>query len=328
MNKAEALKILGLRSSASEKDIKKRFKKLAYEKHPDRNKSEGAEDEYKKISEAYEYLKNPPPEQPAVQWPWPKTGPFQNNSIWDAFESFMRGEAFRQKKTPPNILSSIRISFKESVLGCKKKIKVDRKVKCDSCDGVGVVAVGDSCSSCNGLGTQTQVTSKGGSSVVVQTQCPDCNGKGGEREDCSDCQGEGGVESTSEFNVNIAGGVLSGQRIKLPGAGHYYQSMGIPTATDVILTVMVDKDPDIRISGNDVASTIDISLYEALKGTTKKVRTVFGEKDLEIKSGVKHKDILKIEKCGVEGKGDHCFLINLVYPKDVSKILEVLKEES
>ena len=320
MNKAEALKILDLKDGASDDEVKKKFRKLAFSKHPDRNKEEGAEDEYKKLSSAYEYLKNPPPE--------PKRAGFrrstqrQQGGIWDAFFG-----GAKQIKVPPHIQTSCKISFKDSVLGCNKKIRIKRIIKCDDCSGQGQVTVGDSCSGCRGLGTVTETLQHRGGYVTVQRMCTDCDGRGGDKKDCSKCSGSAGIKTDSDFDVEIKGGILSGQKIRLPGAGNYYSAMGMAQSTDIFLIVRVDRDPDMRIVGNQVISTLEVTLYEALKGTTKKVRTVMGERSLEIRSGARHQDKVSLTGHGVRGIGDHSFTLNVQYPEDTIKLIEALEDK-
>ena len=96
---------------------------------------------------------------------------------------------------------------------------------------------------------------------------------------------------------------------------------------DVLLNLIVDTDPDMKILGKNVISSIDISLYEALKGTKKKVNTIKGEMTLMIRPGTKHKDQIKLSGYGVEGKGDHLFTINVNCPNNTDKLIEFLEKE-
>lgn len=323
MNKVEALKILNLKDGASDDEIKKKFRKLAFSTHPDRNKEEGAEDAYKKISSAYEYLKNPKPEMSQGGGFWARSAPRPKGGIWDAFF----GGGAKQIKIPPHIQTSCKISFKDSVLGCNKKIKIKRSIQCDSCNGIGQVTIGSSCSGCNGLGTVTETHQHRGGYVTVQRMCTDCDGKGSDKEDCSKCSGSAGIEIDSEFDVEIKGGILNGQKIRLPKAGSFYSAMGMPQYTDVFLLVWVARDSDMRIVGSQVISTLEVTLYEALKGTTKKVRTVMGDRDLEIRSGARHQDKVSLTGHGVRGIGDHVFTLNVHYPEDTIKLIEALEEK-
>lgn len=314
MNKAKALSILGLNQSADDKEIKKKFKKLAKKLHPDVNKEANAENEYKKISEAFEYLKDPPPERQQVQ--------NRGGGFWRTVSDFFN---VNQQTHPPRPVSAtINISFKESVLGCTKKIELTRGLKCDDCDGNGNIKTGPECEGCNGVG---QVTQTQGAFTFVST-CTDCSGAGCERESCNKCSGAGCIEGSSSLDVKIDGGILNGQRMRLGGGGHYHKNMGFDGYGNAILTVIVSSESNMRISGRNVISIVDISLLEAIKGTSKLVKTVVGEISLKVNPKIKHKDQLKVKGYGVERKGDHLFEVNIKYPNDTEKLIEFLEENN
>lgn len=305
MNKAKALEILGLSADADKKAIKTAFKKKAVKLHPDVNKAENAEEQFKEINAAQDCLLNPKPERPTRQ----AYGPFA--------DFFRNSGGPRVNFSMPPIQENIRISFKDSVLGSRQKIKIDKKSKCEDCK----------CVKCNGMGSVENTTVQGNMIFTTKVSCSDCRGEGKNSDNCKPCSGKGVVQKISEFSINIPGGVTTGASMRLRGFGNVENHNGRLYSGDIILTVTVEHDKDMRIQGMNVISNVDVPLLEALKGTTKEVRTVLGEMTLTIKKNAKHKDIVTIGQHGVEKRGDHLFVINVLYPKDTSKLIEALEEK-
>jgi molecular chaperone DnaJ len=313
MNRAEALKTLDLKDSATDDEIKKKFRKLAFDKHPDRNKEPNAEEEYKKISAAFEYLKNPPPARPQPRGNGPGGG-FHN------IHDFMNYHA-RSIYRPKPINLSVSLTFEESVLGCKKTLEFERDAPCVKCRGL----CNDPCGVCGGAGFSETVTQRGPITIQNRTACQVCQGLGHAGSTCGECSGKGTKTETMNGDVGVPGGVINGQVIRIARAGNVVISQNAIAQGDVLLTTVVDNDQDMRIKGRDVISTIELSLCEALQGIKKKVRTVKGEMTLKIRKGSRHKDQLKISGYGVEGVGSHIFTIEVRYPKDTDKLIEFLE---
>lgn len=311
MNKAKALEVLGFSSDddPDEKEIKKAFKKKAVKLHPDVNKDEKADEQFKEINAAQDALLNPQPEFQdfAGQRYSGSGGPFAD---------FFRNGPRVTFSVPP-IQKHIRISFRDSVLGSRQTLKVDKKSRCDDCK----------CPECHGRGTVDKTSIKGNMMFTQTTSCQKCKGEGRDSDDCKTCSGEGVVQKTSEFSINIPGGVMNGMSQRLRGFGNIESHNGRLYPGDIILTVNVEHDKDMRIQGMNVISNIDVPLLEALKGTTRKVRTVLGETTLTIKKHTKHKDVVIIGKHGVARQGGHLFIVNVLYPKETSKLIEALEDK-
>ncbi|KKN74472.1 hypothetical protein LCGC14_0389890 [marine sediment metagenome] len=308
MNRAEALKILGLQASATEKEIKKKFKKLAFEKHPDRNNNPSADEEFKKISSAFDCLMNPQPQRQQFH------GPPIN------LRDFFGGHTIFRPK-PINV--SVSITFKESVLGCKKKLSFNRDGPCEECGGRGH----EPCEICMGAGFDEVMTKHGNMIFCQRTICDTCNGLGHNGTVCSECSGNRSQKEHINVDVTIPGGVHNGQIIKLRGGGNVVVVSNSIAHGDVFLKTTVASDQDMRIVGRDVISNIELSLYDALQGVKKKVRTVKGNTTLMIEKGSRHKDQIKLSGYGVEGKGDHIFTVEVSYPKNTDKLIEFLENK-
>lgn len=314
MNKAEALKILGFASGDDPDDqaIKKAFKKKAAKLHPDVNKAENAEQQFKDLNAAHEYLLNPPPPQPSFH---DFSGRYAGSG--GPFADFFRHHAGpRVQFSIPPIHKNIRISFRDSVLGSRQKLTVDKQSRCEGC----------LCKSCGGTGRFEQTSTSANVMFTQSFPCQECRGEGRKSDGCKTCSGKGVVRQVSEYSINIPGGITNGASMRLRGFGNVESHNGLLFTGDIILTVNVEHDKDMRIQGANVISTIDISLLEAIQGTKRKVRTVLGETTLSIKRNTKHKDTVVLEKHGVEKRGSHIFMINVLYPKDTDKLIEALKE--
>jgi molecular chaperone DnaJ len=315
MNRIEALKILGLKPSATENEVKKRFRELSKKKHPDKNKEPGAEEEYKKISAAFTYLKDPPPEP--VQFPeWPGADFGDFKQVRDFFNRHSRGI---YKPEPINV--SVSLSFKDSVLGCIKKLIFDRTGLCSKCGGLGH----EPCTACQGAGFAETVSRHGNMTFTNRTICTICSGARHNGVECDKCSKQKVKKAHIEVDVSVPGGVHDGQIIRLQGAGNVIADESGISHGDVLLRITVESDRDMIIVDRDVISTIKISLCEALKGVKKKIRTVKGDTTIMIREGVKHKDQVKLSGYGVEGKGNHIFMIEVGYPKETDKLIEFLE---
>lgn len=312
MNRAEAFKIIGLNQSATDEEVKKKFKKLVFEKHPDRNKDANAAEDFVKMKAAYEFIINPPPPQ-AKSYP----GDFGGFNI--NINDFI-GRVARPIFKPKPISITISITFNESVLGCTKKISFDRTLPCVDCGGLGH----DVCATCSGTGQTRTVQKHGNMNVINSVPCDTCRGVGHSEVKCKKCSGKNKQEHI-EADVNVPGGIHNGQIIRLRGIGNVIVNNNMMAQGDVLLSTIVESDQDMRIQEQDVISIIELPLCDALQGVAKKVRTVKGDTTIMIRKGSKHKDQIKLSGYGVMGKGNHIFTIDVSYPKNIDKLVEFLE---
>jgi len=311
LNLQEAYSILGLPTSASQEEAKKRYRELTRKYHPDINKEPGAEEKFKKINEAYGCVqsgKGTDKEPPIMRNPFDEFG-IRNPFGRQQYRNYV-----------PLININITITFKESVLGCKKDISFKRYTQCDNCGGQGEQHINNGCDKCKGSG---MITQRRGGMIFSQT-CDKCGGVR-KMQPCQRCNASGNIEVESSVQVNIPGGVESGDVLRLNGMGNYMGSiMGFAQYTDVHLHIEVEPAPGLSIIGRDVVSHIDISLLEALSGCNKKVNTINGEIDISIPPKSKNKDEVIIPKLGVEGIGSQRVILNVQYPDNIQALLNVL----
>lgn len=316
----EAYKIIGASENTSEEELKKIYRNLVLANHPDKG---GDEKVMKNINEAYDYIlkyrKNPNMEN---------TFNFDFNNVgvggfgFNPFASIFNQQ--RQQNFSPPILE-IKLTFKEAILGCEKDVKYNRFIKCNDCNGEGNIPLSNGCQNCGGKG---KISAQRGNSIFIQT-CPKCFGRTNTKP-CEHCNSSGVKEEKVNQTVNITGGYEHGTRLSLRGLGHYSGGslFGRGEYSDAFIILSVEQDKEMKMEGYDVVSNIEISLLEALSGAQKKVNTVYGEKEINIKKEAKNKDIIDIDGCGVKNSvGKHKVIINIKYPDNVNGLIEYLKGE-
>lgn len=315
MNLQEAYSILELDQGADADAAKKKYRELTKKYHPDVNKDPGAEDKFKKINEAYQVVSTgKSTDRQDVQFRQPRQSGF------NPFDPFNRQGA--QVRQASHIELHSTISFKDSVLGCRQDLKFNRQSKCPDCDGQGEKTINNGCKQCNGLGT---VTTRRGNMIFTQT-CDKCYGQS-QTEDCKKCHMTGILDVEVSVSVNIPGGVTNGNVLRLGGMGNYAGGfMGMDQYTDAHLHINVTPENGLTLQGTDVVSTLEISLLEALRGCSKRVKTVLGEKDIDIKPMSRNKDEVIISRMGVNRVGNQKVILDVKYPKDVNTLIGVLDD--
>lgn len=306
MNLKEAYSILEIPQTATPDEAKKKYRELTKKYHPDVNKEAGAEEKFKKINEAYQVVSSgKSTDREEMHW---------NNAAQNPFTGF-------SQPMVDNISIHTTVSFKESVQGCKKEIKYNRKTKCKDCNGQGQTTLNNGCDKCGGRG---QVTGRQGNMIFVQT-CDKCYGRS-QTLPCSACNMKGSVEAEASVNVTIPGGITDHNILRIAGMGHFagYLFGQLEQNTDVHLHVRVTPEPGLRLEGTHVISNLEISLLEALQGCKKTVKTILGDKEIEIEPKSRHKDEVVIPHLGVNGVGDQKVILDVKYPSDVGSLINVL----
>lgn len=307
MNLKEAYTTLELSEGSTPEEAKKKYRELTKKFHPDINKAPDAEAKFKKINEAYQCVQsgkgNDRQELP------------QNQG----------GHWTRQQVIQlENVEINTTISFKESVLGCKKEIKYTRQSKCQDCSGTGEIKLNNGCKKCGGKG---QVIVKQGNMVMVST-CTDCYGRTN-TEPCKACSSNGTVHTDVSVHVSIPAGIVNGAVLRLQGMGNYAGSfMGLADQhTDAYLHVVVNQEAGLNIDGQSVVSHLTIPLLDALRGCVRSVKTIHGDKEIKVKPQSRNCDEVIIPHCGVGGTGNHKIVLDVQYPKNTDKLIGVLLDE-
>ena len=331
-------KILGVEKTASDKDIKSSYRKLAHEFHPDKNpNNKEAEEKFKEINNAYSILSEPEKrkhydahgitdnfQQSGAGNPWEDI--FSRMGGFDDMFGFNSFGSRHQTPRGQDLKQVIRIGFIDSVKGMHKSVEISYPVICSGCSGSGAkdkdsVKV---CSACQGHGKT--VRQQGFMQMI--TTCQACQGRGHQiTAFCSSCSGKGIQDKKEKISIDIPAGVESGNMLKIPNKGAPSEIGGGLTG-DLYLEVVVEPHLKFKRSGNTIRSEESINFIDAVLGSTILAETVFGNINLSVPAGSQPGDVLKVAGKGVN-KGDHLITLKVELPKKLSdkqrKLLEELR---
>lgn len=349
MAKRDYYEVLGIEKNASETEIKKAYRKLARQYHPDVNPGDKqAEDKFKEIGEAYEVLNDPEKRKRYDQFGHAGTDPngfggygggFGNagdfGGFGDIFDMFFGGSAQQQTRGPQrgsDLRLDLELTFKEAAFGVEKDINLPRYETCETCHGSGAKP-GTSptkCSRCNGTGQvrTTQKTVFGHFQTV--TTCPECGGVGQKiTNPCPDCRGSGRVRRTKKLHIKVPAGVDSGSRIRLAGEGEPGEK-GAPNG-DLYVYIEVKPHEIFERSGEDIYMEMPITFVQAALGATIKVPSLEGKVELKIPAGTQTNTVFRMRGLGIprlrgSGRGDQHVKAIVVTPtkltEEQQKVLE------
>ena len=358
--KRDYYEVLGVERAASVEEIKKSYRKLALQYHPDRNPdNKEAEEKFKEATEAYEVLSDGDKRARYDRFGHQGVrntdyGHYSNaNDIFShfadifggmggasIFEQFFGGGGGGRSTTGPergpDIQIPLALTLEEIATGVEKTIKVRHLKNCTSCSGTGAKSGSavTTCPTCNGAGQVRQVRSMGFGQFVNVSVCPTCQGSGQSIKDrCDVCQGEGRTQQESTLKVNIPAGVSEGNYLTLSGQGHAGRRGG-PSGD--ALVVIREKEHDLFLrDGDDVILDLEITFPQAALGAEVEVPTLTGHSLLKIQSGTQSGTLLRMRDKGIPhlnrgGKGDQLVRVQIVTPsklsKEEKKLLEQLAE--
>ncbi|XP_019448083.1 PREDICTED: uncharacterized protein LOC109351167 isoform X1 [Lupinus angustifolius] len=347
---------LGVPKSATVKEIKSAYRKLARQYHPDVNKEPGATDKFKEISAAYEVLSDD--KKRALYDQYGEAGvkstvggasSAYTTNPFDLFETFFgsnmggfagmdpTGFGTQRRSTVTkgeDIRYDFSLDFSEAIFGTEKEFELSHLETCEVCTGTGA-KIGSKkriCSTCGGRGQvmRTEQTPFGLFSQV--SVCPNCGGNGEViSEYCRKCSGEGRLRVKKNIKVKVPPGVSSGSILRVAREGDAGPSGGPPG--DLYVYLNVEEIPGIQRDDINLRSTISISYLDAIIGAIVKVKTVEGTSELQIPPGTQPGDVLVLARKGVPKlnrpsiRGDHLFTVKVTIPKRIStKERELLEE--
>lgn len=348
-------KTLGVEKNASETEIKKAYRKLAQQFHPDTGK--GDEKKFKEVNEAYEVLSD---KQKRAQYDqFGSAGPgfgqggfgaggfqgfdFSNvnfefgGGFGDIFDTFFGGGQRATKKKGPqkgtDIEMVVQISFEEAVSGTSKEIEVSAYATCDRCGGMGAEP-GSSlkdCEACSGTGQQVKLQRTPFGQIQTSTVCKTCQGAGKVPEKkCKNCKGEGRILKTQTLKTKIPAGIHDQAVIRLSGKGEA-GTQGGPNG-DLFLHISVAPSKKFERIKDDIYTTETIHVLQAVLGDEIEVDTVYGKAKLTIPAGTESGSTLKLKefgvpKVGTSAKGDHFVKIVVEIPNKLSSAEKKLYSE-
>lgn len=341
-DKRDFYEVLGVDKSASEADIKKAYRKLAKENHPDLNPNDkNAEARFKEINEAYEVLSDSDKRAKYDQFGHAAFAPgfgaggsgFSGGfsgmdfDLGDIFGSFFGGGAGRSNNGPrkgENIRASISITFEEAAFGVEKEVSINRVDTCDTCKGTGCEpgTTAQTCPKCNGSGNVRiqQQTMFG----VMQstTTCDQCGGSGRIiHQPCKSCKGTGAIRKHKKVSVSIPAGIDHGQTISLRGQGNAGVKGG--PAGDLLITVAIKPHDMFTRDGADVMYQMDIPVTQAILGAEVQVPTLDGKVKYTIPEGTQSGTVFRLRGKGIpylrgSGRGDQYVKVNVIIPSGLN----------
>jgi molecular chaperone DnaJ len=348
MSKRDYYEVLGLDRSAALADIKKSYRKLALELHPDRNPDDPhAEEKFKEASEAYGVLSDQ--QKRAIYDQYGHRGLSQSggqgfNDVQDIFSQFsdIFSDFFGGGASPfggrrsrggaergADLRTGVRLSLKEASFGLKKEISLAHPGPCGSCDGSGAQGgKRKTCPRCQGSG---QITHSRGF-VLLQTTCPNCQGAGSTVETpCENCRGSGQIDVKRSVKVTFPPGIDHGQTLRVPGQG-LQGRMGGP-AGNLYVEVVVDKDERFTREGYDLIHEVTLSFPQAALGTEIEIPMLDDTSaKVDVPAGIQPAEAVTVRGKGVprlngDGRGDLHVVVHVQVPKRLSsKAKKLLKE--
>jgi molecular chaperone DnaJ len=346
--KRDYYEVLGIERSASEQDIKRAYRKLALELHPDRNPGDPtAEERFKEASEAYSVLCDDDKRatydrygHAGLQGAGAGFNDIQDifSQFGDIFSDFFGGGPFRgARRGGPqrgaDLRTAVRLGLKDAAFGTKQEVPLHYPGPCESCEGSGAEGGRRSvCPRCKGAG---QVAHQRGP-FLLQTTCPGCHGAGSIVDSpCKSCRGSGQVDVTRSVKVTFPAGIDEGQTLRVPGQG-LAGTKGGPNG-HLYVEVQIEPDPRFERDGSDLVHALELSYPQAALGAEVEVPGL--DEDVikvNVPAGVQPGETVVVRGKGIphlnqNGRGDLIVLVQLGVPKNLSrkarKLLEQLQDE-
>lgn len=349
-------KILGVSSNASQEEIKKAFRKLAHQHHPD--KSGGDEKKFKEINEAYQVLFDPQKRSQYDQY----GQTFEQAQAGGGFSGF--SDAFRQagqgginfdfgdtndfgdifsdlfgmggkkrQRTGQNIEVDLTVSLNDVALGAERIIELYKNIACHRCSGNGAEPGSEikTCPTCKGHGQIYQVRSTILGQIRTTSTCPECQGAGKVSEKkCSECRGQGIVKETKKIKINIPAGINEGEAIRFQGEGEAGTKGA--KAGDLYINIHIESHPLFTRHNADIYIKKYINVIQAALGDKVEVETLYGKIKLSIPEGTQSGEKFRLKNKGLSkirgfGRGDEIVEIIVKTPKNLSKKQKELFKE-
>ena len=347
MSKRDYYEVLGLSKGASADEIKKSYRKVAMQYHPDRNPGDKvAEDKFKEAAEAYEVLSDTDKRAQYDRYGHAGLsnngrGPGGGMNMDDIFSQFgdifgddLFGSFFGGRRggggprsrgvRGSNLRVKIKLNYEEIAKGVTKNIKVKKYVSCTTCSGTGAKDRSSiqTCSTCGGSGQVRRVSNTFLGQMQTVTTCPTCNGEGSiVTAKCAVCKGEGRVYGEETVTLDIPAGVQEGMQLSVGGRGNAGERGGSPG--DLIILIEEEQHPELHRDGLNVAYELHISFMDAVFGLQAEVPTIDGKAKIKIPAGTQSGKIFRLKGKGFPGvnsyeKGDQLIHVNVWTPQHLT----------
>ncbi len=365
MSKRDYYEILGVSKSSSQDEIKKAYRKVAMQHHPDRNPGDkAAEEKFKEAAESYEILSDTEKRAQYDRFGHQAFSPGRGSGSYSGggmnmddifsqfgdifgddspFGSFFGGGNNRRSSTGrsrgtrgSNLRVKIKLNYEEIAKGAQKTIKVKKYVLCNTCSGSGAKDKNSvqNCGTCGGSGQVRRVQNTFLGQMQTVTTCPTCNGEGSTvTHKCAACKGDGRVYGEETVTIDIPAGVQEGMQLSLSGKGNAGERGG--STGDLIVLIEEESHPQLHRDGLNVAFDLHISIPDAVFGTQIEVPTIDGRAKIKIPPGTQSGKIFRLKGKGFPNvnsyeKGDQLIQVNVWTPQHVSaaekEMLEKLQD--
>jgi molecular chaperone DnaJ len=338
--------VLGVGRNASDGEIKRAFRRLARELHPDVSEAPDAEERFKEVVEAYEVLSKSETRElydryghAGLRGGGFTPGHFDFSSLSDIFAAFFGDDLFgmgargTRSARGADVAAEVEIELTDAARGARRDVPFRVAVPCARCGGNGAEPGTPitTCPTCGGAGRLQQVSRSIFGEFVRTQPCTRCHGAGRVIETpCAECDGTTRTVEERSLEVEIPPGIHDGQRIRISGEGHAGALGG--RAGDVYVLVRVRPDPRFVREGNDIFSTVDLTIGQAALGTTVTIPTLEGDVEVEFGPGTQPGEIRVLRGRGMPvlqgfGRGDHRVLVNVLVPRHLTPEQRRLLEE-
>lgn len=349
-SKRDFYEILGVSKSAEADELKKAYRKLAIQFHPDKNPDDKeAEAKFKEVAEAYGVLSDPQKRARYDQYGHAGVGGAAGGgggygggmNMEDIFSQFGdifgddspfgsffggggRSQGGRRVRKGSDLRIKLKLNLEEIAKGAEKKIKVKRYVSCTSCNGNGSKN-GNSvttCATCNGQGQVRTVRQTMLGQMMSTSTCPTCNGEGQQvKERCETCFGEGRQLHEDQISIKIPAGVSDGMQLSMAGKGNVPSRGGV--AGDLLIVVEEEENADLKRDGNNIIYDLHLSFIDAALGTDVEIPTVDSKVKITVKAGTQSGEILRLKGKGLRdlngyNVGDQLIHVSIFTPRNLS----------
>ncbi|MEW6144956.1 MAG: molecular chaperone DnaJ [Thermodesulfobacteriota bacterium] len=340
--KRDYYEVLGVERGASQQDIKKAYRKLAMQYHPDHNDAPDAEEKFKELSEAYGVLSD---SEKRSRYDRGGFSALDGMSAEDIFSGINFGDifggggfggsifdeifGFGRRRGPArgrDIEAEITVPLKRILTGGEETIVYSRRVACADCGGSGAKpgTQPKSCSECGGSGQKVYTSRQQGMTFQQVAICPKCKGRGSIIEEfCQTCSGKGDVERKSEIKIKVPAGLEEGTTLRVTGHGSLSPEPGGQPG-DLLVTVRTEDDPRFERRGEHLYRMENIQIADAVLGTKLDIPTLTGEVEMKIPAGTQPGTVMRIPNEGLPGfrsgrRGDIYVRIQVEIPKKISR---------
>ena len=342
--KRDYYEVLGIPKNATDEEIKRAFRKLAFKYHPDHNRDDTAGEKFKEANEAYEVLSDPDKRAAYDRFGHGSTEGlfgrgfegFDFGGFGDIFDTFFGGVASTARRGPrrgADLSYNTIITFEEAAFGCKREIDILRTGNCSLCQGTGCKpgTKPNRCPSCNGSGQVHRVQQSIFGHFTNIATCSQCHGEGRIiTEPCPRCRGTGKEKHERRISIKIPAGVDNGTQIRLSGEGHAVERGGSPG--DLYISLTVKHHEVFTRDGDDLLYKLPINFAQAALGAEVDAPTLDGKITIKVSAGSQTGQVFRLKNKGIphlhrRGRGDQLVTLNVVTPDSLTKKQRQLFEE-